>query len=82
MSLNLLDVDGFKALLGRGIRGVIGGREVKVVGPGYLRELKLKVELEEVRRILEEGKTIVFLLMYDELAALLVMDARLGIQGS
>lgn len=41
LGVPLLGVEEFKALPGRGVEGVVGGRRVAVVGPGYLRELGL-----------------------------------------
>jgi Cu2+-exporting ATPase len=56
-------VEGFQAIPGRGAEGRVGGREVKVVSPGYLREKKIEVEDERIERLSAHGKTVVFLLI-------------------
>lgn len=72
-SIDLLDVENFKALPGRGVEGVIDGKDVKVMGPGYLREHDIKVELEEINKLSRQGKTIVFLLIGDELVGAIAL---------
>ena len=72
-SIDLLDVENFKALPGRGVEGVIDGKDVKVMGPGYLREHDIKVELEEISKLSRQGKTIVFLLIGDELVGAIAL---------
>ncbi|MBN2408231.1 MAG: heavy metal translocating P-type ATPase, partial [Candidatus Aminicenantes bacterium] len=56
-------VEGFKAIMGKGVEGRINGREVKVVSPGYLREKNLSVEDGRLEKISSEGKTIVYVLI-------------------
>lgn len=56
-------VEGFRAITGKGVEGKIGGREVKVVSPGYIRENKLSAEDERLKRISSEGKTIVYIVI-------------------
>ena len=65
-----LDVEApsnFEALRGQGAQAVVGGRDVKVVSPGYLDEHRLTVESRDVRRVADEGKTVVFVLVEGEL---------------
>jgi len=56
-------VEEFRALAGKGALGRVEGREVMVVSPGYLREKGLEVADERVKRLLDQGKTVVFLLL-------------------
>lgn len=60
--LRLEDVEGFKALPGRGVEGRVNGRLVRVVSPGYLEESGMSEYLEKAKRLLEQGKTVVFVL--------------------
>jgi Cu2+-exporting ATPase len=55
-------VDGFKAIPGKGAAGYVGGREVMVVSPGYLREKGLDLEDERIERLSAQGKTVVLVL--------------------
>ncbi len=61
--LSLIEVDGFKAIPGRGVEGVINGRKVMVVSPGYLRESNLDVKDERLDELTEQGKTIVYVIL-------------------
>jgi len=56
-------VDGFKAIPGKGAQGRVGGREVKVVSPGYLRENSLAVHDQRIEKLSVQGKTVVFVLI-------------------
>ncbi|MGZ7107949.1 MAG: copper-translocating P-type ATPase, partial [Methanobacterium sp.] len=61
------NVEGFKAISGKGVQGNIEGRKVEVVSPGYLRERNIPISNEKVDELSSQGKTIVFLIIYDEL---------------
>ncbi|MGZ7068081.1 MAG: copper-translocating P-type ATPase [Methanobacterium sp.] len=61
------NVEGFKAIPGKGVQGNIEGRKVEVVSPGYLRERNIPISNEKVDELSSQGKTIVFLIIYDEL---------------
>jgi len=65
-NVGFYDVEGFKALPGRGIRGVINGREVMVVSSGYLREKGIRVEDRRVDELTRQGKTVVYVLLDGE----------------
>jgi Cu2+-exporting ATPase len=60
-------VDSFRNLTGRGAEAVVEGRSVKVVGPSVLRELGLTVDNARVSQAGEEGKTVVYVLLNDQL---------------
>lgn len=55
-------IDHFHAIPGKGVEGVIAGRDLKVVSPGYLREQGIVFEDERIRKIGEQGKTVVYVL--------------------
>lgn len=44
-------------MLGKGARAVVGGREIMVVSPGYLREMDIHLDREEIRELVGQGKT-------------------------
>ncbi len=60
--LGLEGVEDFKALPGRGVEGKVNGRLVRVVSPGYLEENGMAEYLEKAKHLLEQGKTVVFVL--------------------
>lgn len=57
------DVQGFKAIPGKGAEGKINGKEIKVVSPGFLKEKKMNVENPQILQLNEQGKTVVFVLI-------------------
>jgi len=60
-------VEDFKALPGKGAVGVVDGRRVAVVSPGYLREHQPDTARHEaVAALTNQGKTVVFVLTDDE----------------
>jgi len=52
----------FKSIPGKGAQGIVDGKEVKVVSPGYLRENKMDIQNEDVNELHAQGKTVVFVL--------------------
>ncbi len=53
-------VEQFKAIPGKGAEGIVSGKRVLVVSPGYLRENKLEIEAERIQELSDQGKTVVF----------------------
>ncbi|UCC75152.1 MAG: copper-translocating P-type ATPase [Gemmatimonadota bacterium] len=56
----------FRAIPGKGAEADVDGRTVKVVSPGYLQEHGLTAESERVDELTGEGKTVVYVLVDDE----------------
>jgi len=52
----------FKAIPGKGAEARINGKDVKVVSPGYLKEHQLTADDDRVRKVADEGKTVVFVI--------------------
>jgi Cu2+-exporting ATPase len=70
-----LSVDNFRALPGRGVEGEIEGQIYRVVSPGYLQENNIeKPETEGVRKAIEAGKTVVYLLEGTNVLAVITLD--------
>jgi Cu2+-exporting ATPase len=63
----------FEAMKGRGIRGKVGGRDVMVVSPGYLREKGIEVDEEKLREHHEQGRTVSFVLVNDRVVGALAL---------
>jgi Cu2+-exporting ATPase len=62
-SPSALRVESFRALLGRGVEGIVNGRTVQIVSPGYLEDTALSVTDERLERINAQGKTVVFVVI-------------------
>ncbi len=60
---NLMSVENFKAIPGKGAEGRVNGMQVKVVSPGFLRENNIPVERDGTEKLSEQGKTVVFVLI-------------------
>ncbi|MCE4628862.1 MAG: heavy metal translocating P-type ATPase, partial [Desulfurococcales archaeon] len=73
IGVELVDVEEFKSLPGRGVEGKVNGRIVKVVSPGYLREKNIEVQDPRIEKLSEEGKTVVFVLVDGEVAGAIAL---------
>jgi Cu2+-exporting ATPase len=63
----------FEAMKGQGVRGTVDGRNVLVVSPGYLAAQGREVGDEELREHREQGRTIVFVMIKDEVVGALAL---------
>ena len=70
--LGVAAVSDFVAIPGRGASGVVDGREVKVVSPGYLREEGIAAA-ERVDDLARSGDTVVYLLVEGALAGAIAL---------
>ncbi|SEJ79708.1 Cu2+-exporting ATPase [Bhargavaea ginsengi] len=68
LNLTRRKVSDFQSLTGKGLQGMVDGKEVMVVSPGQVRELDLSFDQERFNQWSSEGKTVVFT----------VIDGRLG----
>jgi len=60
--LDVAAPDDFEAIAGKGARGKVDGRTVKVVSPGYLDENDMAIEEAPLEEAREKGHTLVFVL--------------------
>lgn len=61
-----VNVEDFKAIPGKGVQGVIEGKKVEVVSPGYLKEKNISISNDDVNELSSQGKTIVFVIIEGE----------------
>ena len=59
----LMPVQNFRAIPGKGAEGRVDGKEVKVVSPGYLRENNITANADGIEVLSAQGKTVVFVLI-------------------
>jgi Cu2+-exporting ATPase len=59
----VMPVESFMAIPGKGAEGKVNGKDVKVVSPGYVRENNIPVNTEGIEILSEQGKTVVFVLI-------------------
>ena len=60
---NVLPVDRFRAIPGSGAEGLVNGRDIKVVSPGFLRDTGLVSGDERIERLSGQGKTVVYVML-------------------
>ena len=61
------DVEDFKAIPGKGVQGIIEGKKVEVVSPGYLKEKNISISNDNLNELSSQGKTIIFVIIEGEL---------------
>lgn len=61
--IKLADAQEFKALVGKGVEGIVNKQLVRVVGQNYLKEKKIKISNEKINKLTEQGKTVVYVLL-------------------
>jgi len=57
------DVKDFKAIPGKGAQGVVKGKKVMVVSPGYLRENQMEIQDSKIEELNAQGKTVVYVMI-------------------
>ena len=60
--MQLHKVEAFKAIPGKGVEGIIEGKEIKAVSPGYLQENGIAVDDDRVEKVKQQGKTVIFII--------------------
>lgn len=72
-NLELLSAGQFHAIPGRGVEGLVAGRDLKLVSPGYLKEHQVHPADERIDALTRQGKTVVFLLENDQAVGVLAL---------
>ncbi|RJR09723.1 copper-translocating P-type ATPase [Candidatus Parcubacteria bacterium] len=72
-NLKYYPVENFKSLTGKGLQGVVNGKAIKVVSPGYMKEKNLAYNADQYNQWAEEGKTVVFVLIENDLAGIIAL---------
>lgn len=72
--LEILKVENYTTLPGKGLEGTVNGADIKVVSPGYLRDEDISFPKEEYESLAQEGKTVVFALKDEKLMGFLALS--------
>lgn len=72
-SIELGKVTDFESITGKGIQGKVEGKKVNVVSPGYVNNNNLSYDQKLFNKMSEEGKTVVFVLLEDELIGMIAL---------
>lgn len=62
-SKGMWEVEKFRAIRGKGAEGIVKGKDVKVVSPGYLREHKITIKDPKIQTLRSQGKTVIFVMI-------------------
>lgn len=68
-----LKVASFKSITGKGAEGIIKGKDIKIVSPGYLKEKGIKFENKEIKKLTGQGKTVVYILIDNKLVGAIAL---------
>ncbi|MFC0525449.1 copper-translocating P-type ATPase [Pontibacillus salicampi] len=72
-SITLKNIEEFESMTGKGLRGTVDGKEVNVVSPGYVDEHDYAYNHSSFNELSEEGKTVVFVLVEQELMGMIAL---------
>jgi Cu2+-exporting ATPase len=61
-------IKNFKAIPGKGAYGKVGKKEVYVGSPNLLNDMKIEVNNQRIKELMEQGKTVVFTVVEGKLA--------------
>ncbi len=68
------EVKDFQAIKGKGVKGLVDGKEVIVASPGYLKEMEISIANKKIDELSSQGKTVVFLLVEGELKGAIALS--------
>ncbi len=74
---DLLEVEEFRAIPGKGAEGRVGGKFVQIVSPGFLKEQGIEYNDGRVSKLFSEGKTVVFVLIDGDLKGAIALSDRI-----
>ncbi|TLS38891.1 heavy metal translocating P-type ATPase [Pseudalkalibacillus caeni] len=72
-SIKLVEPDEFQSITGKGLQGRVDEIRVMVVSPGYMADENIKYDTETFKQLSGEGKTVVFVLIENKLAAMFAL---------
>jgi Cu2+-exporting ATPase len=67
------EVDNFKAIPGKGAEGVVKGKDVKAVSPGYVRAKGVFPNDPRIEELSSQGKTVIFVMIDNVLAGAIAL---------
>lgn len=62
-SKEVFEAKKFKAIPGKGVEGIVNKKKTEVVSPNYLAEKKITYSNKKVDKLIEQGKTVVFVII-------------------
>lgn len=71
------ELEEFNSITGEGIEGVVKGKSVKVVSPGYVRKNNYDYPTDQVEEVSAQGKTVVFVVIDDQLYGAIALGDKI-----
>ncbi|HUC90665.1 MAG TPA: copper-translocating P-type ATPase [Paenibacillus sp.] len=65
--------ESFEAMTGKGLKGIVNGKDVKVVSPGYMEQENIPYRIEDYSRLSSQGKTVVFAIIDGRFAGMIAL---------
>jgi Cu2+-exporting ATPase len=69
----LWEAENFQVISGQGAEGVVQGKAIKIVSPGYLKTAKIEVTDPFIETLKAQGKTVVFVLINGSLSGAIAL---------
>lgn len=63
----------FKSIPGKGAEGIVKGKKVQVVSPGYIKEKNMEIDHETYYKLAKMGKTVIFVVINDQVAGCIAL---------
>src|SRR5690625_2140324 len=74
----LKSITEFNSITGKGIEGIIEGKKVNAVSPGFVNSNNMDYDKQKFNEMSEVGKTVIFVLLDDELSGMLARADIIG----
>lgn len=71
--ITLKSITEFNSITGKGIEGIIEGKKVNAVSPGFVNSNDMDYDKEKFNEMSEVGKTVIFILLDDELIGMIAL---------
>jgi len=72
--IEIAPVNRFASYPGKGIDGIVNGKQVKVMGANYLKEKNVKLDSLPIGNLLKQGKTLVYVFLENELIGAIALS--------
>ncbi|WP_281658713.1 heavy metal translocating P-type ATPase [Halobacillus sp. Cin3] len=71
--ISLGKVEGFESITGKGLKGLVDEKEVKVMSPGYMEDEGYSYDKDSFNGLSGQGKTVVFVLLDDQFIGMIAL---------
>ncbi|MFW6134118.1 MAG: copper-translocating P-type ATPase [Elusimicrobiota bacterium] len=73
-NIELMEVNNFNSMTGKGVKGMIDGDEIFIAGKGFIEKENIRLPDEKLEKINMAGRTSVFVLMNKKLIGLIILE--------